>query len=143
MVFGSLGGLGYATVVRAETGEKRRRVIAGGSRFYSRAVEYGGLVFVAGVLGRNDAKEEIPSEFESQCRLALANLKASVEAAGSSLDKVLKCTCFLTEASDFATMNKVYTEFFPTDPPARSTVVVKELVMADAKIEIDCVTFVD
>jgi enamine deaminase RidA (YjgF/YER057c/UK114 family) len=64
---------------------------------------------------------------------------ASIEAAGSSPDRVLKCTCFLTDAADFAAMNKVYASFFPSDPPARSTVVVKELVIAGAKIEVDSV----
>jgi len=79
-------------------------------------------------------------EFEGQCKQALDNLKSSVEAAGSSMDKVLKCTCFLTEAADFDAMNRVYRTYFPNDPPARSTVAVKELVLAGAKFEIDCVT---
>ena len=56
------------------------------------------------------------------------------------MDKVMKCTCFLTDVRDFPTMNKLFVEFFPTDPPARSTVVVTELVVAGAKLEIDCAT---
>jgi 2-iminobutanoate/2-iminopropanoate deaminase len=51
----------------------------------------------------------------------------------------MKCTCFLTDVNDFATFNKVFRGYFPANPPARSTVVVKELVLAGAKIEIDCV----
>jgi len=95
---------------------------------------------VSGVLGTKAGLRDLASaEFEGQCRQGLENLKASIEAAGSTLDKVLKCSCFLTEAADFAAMNKVYQEFFPKDPPARSTVVVKELVLAGAKFEIDCI----
>ena len=72
----------------------------------------------------------------------MENLKASVEAAGSSMDRVLKCSAFLTEQTDFATFNKIYVQYFPKDPPARSTVIVKALVVADAKLEIDCVAAV-
>jgi len=119
-----------------------RRVIEGSpSPNFSRAVGIGRLVYASGVLGvRPGSWEVVSPDFEPQCRQALENLKASVEAAKSSMDRVLKCTCFLTEAADFAAMNKVYQTFFPKDPPARSTVVVKELVAKGAKFEIDCVT---
>jgi 2-iminobutanoate/2-iminopropanoate deaminase len=56
------------------------------------------------------------------------------------MENVLKCTCFLTEEKDFTAFNKVYIEFFPKDPPARSTVIVKALVVPGAKVEVDCVT---
>lgn len=107
---------------------------------YSRAMVYAGVAHVAGVLGVKPGTRELASgEFEGQCRQAIENLKASVEAAGSRLDRVLKCTCFLTEATDFATMNRIYATFFSRNPPARSTVIVKALVLEGAKIEIDCV----
>jgi len=119
-----------------------RRVVGGSpSPNFSRAVVFDRVVFVAGVVGtKPDSREVVGADFESQCRQALDNLKASVEAAGSSMDKVLKCTCFLTDVADFATMNKIYVTYFPADPPARSTLVVKELVVPGAKLEIDCVT---
>jgi 2-iminobutanoate/2-iminopropanoate deaminase len=131
-----------ATTVSAEDAAPQRRVGGGSpSPNFSRAVAFGKLVYVSGVLGTKAGLRELASaEFEGQCKQALDNLKASVEAAGSSMDKVLKCTCFLTEAADFDAMNKVYRTYFPNDPPARSTVVVKELVLAGAKFEIDCVT---
>jgi enamine deaminase RidA (YjgF/YER057c/UK114 family) len=66
-----------------------------------------------------------------------------VEAAGSTMDRVLKCQAFLTEQSDFAAFNEIYKGYFPTDPPARSTVIVKDLVLPGAKIEVDCFAYTD
>jgi 2-iminobutanoate/2-iminopropanoate deaminase len=101
------------------------------------------LVFVAGVLGQKPGTRELVSEeFEPQCRQALENLKASIEASGSSLDHVLKCNVYITSAADFPTFNKIYVEYFPKDPPARSSIVAKELVVPGAKLEIDCITYV-
>lgn len=118
---------------------KSRRITAGSSPNLSRAVGFDRLLFVSGVLGvEEQSRKLVSSDFEGQCRQTLQNLKASVEAGGSTLNQVLKCTCFLVDAADFEAFNKIYREFFPQDPPARSTVVVKELVMAGAKFEIDC-----
>lgn len=120
----------------------KRRVVGGSPNpAYSRAVAFGGVVFVAGVIGRKPGTSgTITEHFEEQCRHALEAMKASVEASGSTLSHVLKCSCYLTDVNDFASFNKMFTEYFPNDPPARSTVVVKELVVPGAKIEIDCVT---
>jgi len=75
---------------------------------------------------------------EGQTRQALENVKANLELAGATMTDVAKCTVFLTDAANFAAMNKVYHEFFPTDPPARSTVAVAALVVPNALIEIEC-----
>ncbi len=133
---------GTAGTASAAVSAPGRRVIGGSpSPAFSRAVAFQRLVFVAGVVGRVPGTGgPISADFETQCRQALKNLRASVDKAGSGMDKVLKCTCFLADASDFATFNKVFMSFFPKDPPARSTVVVKELVVPGAKLEIDCVT---
>lgn len=121
----------------------RRKVVAGASPNFSRTVEFGQVLYVSGVLGTDpQTRKLVSAEFEAQCRQGLNNIKASVEAGGSNMEQVLKCTCFLVEAGDFDTMNKVYREFFPKDPPARSTVVVKELVLAGAKFEIECIAHV-
>lgn len=142
---GKVGIAGAATltgagVASAGQSSDRKRIV-GGSPFktFSRATVFDRVVHVAGVVGQKPSGEIASSEFEPQCRQAMENLKASVEASGSSMDKVLKCNCFLTDYADFATFNKVYVTYFPSDPPARSTVVVKELVVPGAKLEIDCI----
>ena len=130
-----------ADTAAASGANDRRRVVAGSPYpTFSRAVVLDRTAFVSGVVGQKPGTRELVStEFEPQCRQALENLKTSVEAAGSSMANVVKCTCFLTDASDFGTFNKVYVGYFPSDPPARSTVIVKALVVDGAKLEIDCV----
>ncbi len=122
-----------------------KRVVPGSPyATFSRAVTVGRLAFIAGVVGQKPGSQELASaDFEPQCRQAMENLKASVEAAGSSMDRVVKCGCFLTDFADFPAFNKIYVTFFPHDPPARSTVIVKELVVPGAKLEVDCVASLD
>ena len=136
---------GAVTIVSAEESAHGRRAIGGSpDAAFSRAVAFDRVVFVSGVVGLKPGTGElVSSSFAPQCRQVLEHLKSSVEAAGSSMDRVLKCTCFLTDVADFETYNKTYASFFPTDPPARSTVVVKELVVPGAKLEIDCVACLD
>lgn len=139
------GGVLAPEVLALEPGDDAKREIIGGSPIavFSRAVRFGRLVWVSGVVGNVEGSLKIASGgTEAEFKQALDNLKASVEAAGSSLEKVLKCTCFLTEASDFDLFNTVYKRYFKKDPPARSTVVVKAIVVPGAKLEIDCVTVV-
>jgi 2-iminobutanoate/2-iminopropanoate deaminase len=75
---------------------------------------------------------------EAQTRRVLQNLSAVVQAAGTSMDRVVKTTVFLLDMNDFQKMNAVYAEFFPTHPPARSTVQVARLPK-DARVEIELV----
>ena len=132
---------GAVSTARGDDDEQRQAIPARPGAPFSRAVSFDGVVFVAGVVGRAPGESGMASaEFAPQCQQALENLKASVEASGSSMDKVMKCNCFLTDVGDFAAFNKVFRLYFPSSPPARSTVVVKELVVPGAKIEIDCVT---
>ena len=128
----------------AQPAEGGRTIVPGSpSPNYSRAVIFDRLVFVAGVLGvKPGSRELVSTELEPQCRQVLENIKSAVEAAGSTMDRVLKCTCFLTEAADFAKFNEIYVQFFPKDPPARSTVIVKALVLSEARVEVDCVASV-
>src|SRR5262245_54107303 len=91
------------------TRRRRKRVTAGSpSPAYSRAVGVDDLVYVAGCVGTYEqgADRKIDADFETQASQTLLNLKASVEAAGSRMDQVLKCTCFLKKFEHFAIFNK-------------------------------------
>jgi len=142
VVGGVLAAGGAAQAAHPEDHPTRRVVPGWLSKAYSRAVVYGDLAFIAGVVGVKPGTKEVPSDFKEEVRQTLDNLKASVEAAGSSLDRVLKCTVFLTEFELFAPFNEIYTTYFPKDPPARSTVVVKAIVVPGSHVEVDCVTTV-
>ena len=90
-----------------------------------------------------DKKGVIQKDFQTQALQTLKNLQESVERSGSSMSQVLKCTCFLKTLEDFGTFNEIYVKFFPGDPPARSSVIVKDLVVPGALLEVDCVCYVD
>jgi 2-iminobutanoate/2-iminopropanoate deaminase len=104
----------------------------------SAAVRVGDIVFLSGVLGTKPGGGFADGGIEGQTRQALENVKGNLALAGAKMEDVAKCTVFLTDAANFAAMNKVYHEFFPTDPPARSTVAVAALVVPNALIEIEC-----
>jgi 2-iminobutanoate/2-iminopropanoate deaminase len=113
------------------------------TRILSSGIQFGRLLFVSGQ-GAHDPKTHkvVAGPFPDQVRQCLENVKTVLEAAGSSLDRVLKCTVFLTDIGNFAAMNEVYHTFFPTDPPARSTVAVKDLP-GESPVEIECVAYVE
>lgn len=95
---------------------------------YSVAIESGGFVFCAGQTGIDPATGNLVSaDLEGQTRQVLNNLKHVLEAAGSSLDKVVKTTVFLRDMADFPKMNAIYAEYFGANPPARSTIAVAGL----------------
>lgn len=100
------------------------------------AIRVGNMVYASGQLGlsRNPADSAI----EGQTRLALEATKAVFEQAGTTMENAVRCTVFLTDVADFQRMNAVYSTFWPVAPPARSTVVVKALVVPAARIEIEC-----
>jgi 2-iminobutanoate/2-iminopropanoate deaminase len=109
---------------------------------YEQAIKVGEFVYTAGQIPI-DPKTGIFVEggVAAQTRQVLENLKAVLEAAGSSLDRVVKATVFLKNIADFAAMNEVYAEYLGKTKPARSTVAVAELPRG-ALIEIDFVAFV-
>jgi 2-iminobutanoate/2-iminopropanoate deaminase len=95
---------------------------------YSVAVRTGDLVFTSGQLGLDPATGAIvPGGIEAETRQALTNLQHVLADSGSGLERVLKTTVFLKDMADFPKMNAIYAEFFPENPPARSTVQVAAL----------------
>ena len=105
----------------------------------SSAVRVGDLVFLSGALGTKPGGGGLADGgIEGQTRQALENIKTSATLAGVTMADVAKCTVFLTDVANFQAMNGVYREFFPTEPPARTTVAVAGLVVPGALIEIEC-----
>jgi 2-iminobutanoate/2-iminopropanoate deaminase len=106
---------------------------------YSQAVAAGGLVFVSGQLGLEPgAKEMVPGGITEQTEQVLTNLKAILEAAGSSLERLVKTTVYLQHLEDFVAMNEVYARYVGDEPPARATIEVAKLP-SGALVEIEAV----
>ena len=109
---------------------------------YSQAVRTGSMVYTAGQIALDPVTMEIVSGgIEAETRQVLNNLKQVLEAANSGLNYVVKTTVFLRDMADFPKMNAIYAEFFPENPPARSTVAVKTLPK-DVALEIEAVALV-
>lgn len=87
---------------------------------YSQAIVAGGFVFCSGTAGIDPATGQIPEGIEAQTELALRSIAATLEAAGSSMDHLVKTTIFYSDVADFAALNAVYARHMPTPPPARS-----------------------
>lgn len=93
---------------------------------YSQAVRVGDLVYTAGQPGIDPSAGAVAGEsFEAQARQAFINLKAVLEDAGSSMNRVIKVTCFVGDPGAFATLNTLFAEFFPVAPPVRSAPLVQ------------------
>jgi 2-iminobutanoate/2-iminopropanoate deaminase len=106
---------------------------------YSQAIKANGFVFVSGQLAlQPGAKELVPGGITEQTEQIVANLRAILEAAGSSLEKLVKTTVFLQHLDDFAGMNEVYARHIGDTPPARSTVEVAKLP-SGALVEIEAI----
>jgi 2-iminobutanoate/2-iminopropanoate deaminase len=106
---------------------------------YSQGVRVGDLIFTAGQVGLVPGTRDLAGpDIASQTRQALLNIKDIVEAAGSSLELVVKTTVFLADIKEWPAMNEVYAEFFPTAPPGRSAVQVAALPLG-ARVEVEVV----
>jgi 2-iminobutanoate/2-iminopropanoate deaminase len=110
---------------------------------YSQAIIANGFVFVSGQ-GPIDPKtgKIVLGDIRSQTKLVLDNIARILEAAGSSLDKAVKCSVFLKEINDFAAMNEVYRTYFKENPPARTTVQAGD-IFGGIGVEIDCIATLD
>jgi 2-iminobutanoate/2-iminopropanoate deaminase len=109
---------------------------------YNQAIRVGDLVFVAGQLGVSLETNELAGpSIEEQTEQTMRNLAAVLEAAGSSLEHLVKTTVFLVDLADFAGMNEVYARHVGDRPPARSTIGISQLPVG-AKVEIEAIAHV-
>ena len=106
---------------------------------YSQAIKANGFVFLSGQIALDPRTQQIvEGDVAAQTVRVLENLKGIVEAAGSSMQRVVKTTVFLADMNDFAAMNEVYGRYFVVHPPARSTVEVARLPR-NVRVEIDLI----
>jgi 2-iminobutanoate/2-iminopropanoate deaminase len=109
---------------------------------YSQAIRANGFLFVSGQIPLDPVTQQLISgDIQAQTERVLENLKGIVEAADSSLDRVVRATVFLADMNEFAAMNEVYGRYFQKQPPARSTVQVSRLPR-DVRVEIDVIALV-
>jgi 2-iminobutanoate/2-iminopropanoate deaminase len=110
---------------------------------YSPAIKWDKLLFISGQTGSDPVTREFPEDIKAQTRIALENVKLLAEAGGASMDTALKMTIHMTDMlNEFGAMNEVFREFFPKDPPSRTTVGVAHLARNGLKIEIDMIAVV-
>ncbi len=108
---------------------------------YSQAIKAGGWIYLSGQIPiAPETNQVISGTIEEQAELVLNNAKNVLEAAGASLENVVKVTVYLADMDDFAKVNEVYSTFFPANPPARAAVQVARLPK-DVAIEVDMVAF--
>lgn len=106
---------------------------------YSQAVIANGFVFTSGVIPVDPATAKVvEGAITEQATQVMKNLEAVLAAAGTSLGNAVKTTCFLADLNDFATFNGIYAAYFPSEPPARSTVQVAKLPLG-VLVEVECV----
>lgn len=109
---------------------------------YSQGIRFGDFVFCAGQGGFDPASGRlVEGGIEAETRRVMQNLSAVLEQAGTSIQNVVKTTVFLTDLDEFKAMNAIYAEFFPSNPPARSTVQVARLP-GGARVEIEAIAIV-
>lgn len=105
---------------------------------YSQAIEVNGMVYTSGMIPVNPATGEIPEGVQAQATQALSNLSALLQAAGTSMNNVVKTTVFIKDMNDFAAINEIYATFFEGAFPSRSCVEVARLPK-DVLLEVEAV----
>jgi len=110
---------------------------------FSEAVRVGHMLYLSGQLGYDDETSKlVEGGITAETRKTMENIKATLERHGSSMADVVKCTVFLADINEWAAMNAVYVEFFPTNPPARSALGSSGLALG-ARTEIECIATVE
>lgn len=108
---------------------------------YAQAIKVGPLLFVSGQLPFDPTGQRISGGAGKETERCLENLKAVLEAAGASMEHVVKVTVYMVDLGDFKFMNQTYEKYFPANPPARSTVQVSKLPK-DVHVEIDAIAVI-
>ena len=110
---------------------------------FSEAVRAGNLLFLSGQVGLTPGTMQlVAGGIQPETRQTLENIKATLEKYGSSMSRVIKCTVFLADITEWSAMNEVYVEFFPHNPPARSALGTSGLALG-ARTEIECIAVLD
>jgi len=104
-----------------------------GSPLFSPIVRTGNLYFLSGVVGRSEE-----GDIGESTRRAMESIRDRLAAVDATMDDVVKCTVFLVDMEDYQGMNEAYVEFFPSEPPARSAIAVRELPVS-AQVEVECI----
>lgn len=125
---------GCATTAPRSTAPDIEFFSSGGGPF-SEAVRVGNLIFLAGKMGIG---RDRPRGIKEETRTIMENIKSSLEAKGSGMDRVVKCTVFLADIAEWGAMNEVYSTYFPVNPPARSALGSSGLV-GEGRVEIECI----
>jgi 2-iminobutanoate/2-iminopropanoate deaminase len=105
---------------------------------FSEAVQVGPMLYLSGAMGIDDAGTLVPGGIEAETRQTLTNIRSVLERHGSSMDRVIKCTAMLVDMQEWAVMNRIYAEFFPTNLPARSAFGASGLALG-GRVEIECI----
>ncbi len=108
---------------------------------YNQGIVANGFLFTSGQLPIHPITGEVPSSIEEQTVQVLDNLKAIIEAAGTTMDQVVKCTVYIQNMSDFAVINQIYSTYFPNNPPARACVEISKIAK-NALVEIDAIAII-
>ncbi|MBC7331434.1 MAG: RidA family protein [Synergistetes bacterium] len=111
---------------------------------YSQGIKCGNFLFVSGQIAIDPVTGEvIKGDIKAQTRRVLENIKAIVEAAGGTMESIVKTTCYLRDIALFKEFNETYSEFFGENPPARTTIEVSSLPKENALLEIDAIAYIE
>jgi len=109
---------------------------------YSQAVQINGMLYTSGMIAIDPITSILSTgDIEEQTRLVMENLTALIGSTGATMEDVVKTSVFLNDMNNFAKMNAIYAEYFPSNPPARSTVEVARLPK-DVLVEVECIVFI-
>lgn len=111
---------------------------SGPPRPFSPAVRANGFLFLSGQIGTDSTGRVVTGGVQAETRQAMSNIREVLSRAGSSMDRVVKCTVFMSDMSEWGAMNEVYITFFPQRPPARSAAGANGLALG-ARVEIECI----